>query len=123
MASVRRDHVADSLWSRCGHRGPGLGKEDGMVSDTKPVGDERWTGGGNTLTDGQSGRNGRWESTSIPIQWADPQPLPAIRGTPQVGKDFFLDESCAVKGFANTTQLDDPDRCVDPPKDSLQRGT
>jgi hypothetical protein len=50
-------------------------------------------GGGNTLTDqnGHEGRNGRWESTLIPIQWADPQPLLTILGTPQVGKNFFLD--------------------------------
>jgi hypothetical protein len=41
-------------------------------------------------------RNGRWESTLTPFQWADPQRLPTVPGTPQVGKNFFLDEPCPV---------------------------
>ena len=67
----------------------------------------RLTGGGNTLTDqdGQSGRNGRWESTSIPLQWADPLPLLVIPGTSQVGKDFFLYESCPVKFFVSVVPV------------------
>jgi len=36
--------------------------------------------------------NRDWESTSIPLQWADPLPLLATPGTPQVGKNFLLDE-------------------------------
>ena len=62
---------------------------------------------GNSLTvrDGQGGGNGRWESTSIPIQWADPQPLLTVPGTPQVGKNFFLDEVGLVKGFVSVTPV------------------
>ena len=62
-----------------------------------------WTGDGNSLTDQNDhvGRNGRLESTSIPLQWGDPQPLLVIPGTPQVGKNFFLDETCPVRGFVS----------------------
>ena len=64
-----------------------------------------WTGSGNSLTgrDGQGGGNGRWESTSIPLQWVDPQPLLTVPGTPQVGKNFFLDEVGSVRGFVSVT--------------------
>ena len=44
-----------------------------------------------------------WESTSIPLQWADPLPLLAIPGTPRVGRDFFLDEDCPARGFVSVT--------------------
>jgi hypothetical protein len=44
-----------------------------------------------------------WESTSIPLQWADPLPLLAIPGTPRVGHDFFLDEDCPARGFVSVT--------------------
>ena len=66
-----------------------------------------WTGSGNSLTgrDGQGGGNGSWESTSTPLQWADPQPLLAVPGTPQVGKNFFLDEVGSVKGFVSVTPV------------------
>jgi hypothetical protein len=45
------------------------------------------------------GRDKRWESTSTPLQWYDPQPLPSVPDTPQVGRDFYLDEPCTTKGF------------------------
>ena len=55
-----------------------------------------WTG----FTDNERHKDNRgWESTSIPLQWADPLPLLAVPGTPQVGKNFFLDEKCPVRGF------------------------
>ena len=38
------------------------------------------------------GRGNRWEATSTPLQWYDPQPLPSVPGTPQVGRDYYLDE-------------------------------
>ena len=83
------------------------------------------------------------------LQWADPQPLLAVPGTPQVGKNFFLDEVGPVKGFvsvapvsfvwkdraggfevkltegltASEVQLDDPEWIMDPSEDSLQGGT
>jgi hypothetical protein len=48
-----------------------------------------WTG----CTDHERCKGNRdWESTSTPLQWADPLPLLTIPGTPQVGKTFFLDE-------------------------------
>ena len=62
-----------------------------------------WTENGNSIRVqyDQTGRNGRWESTSIPLQWGDPQPLLEIPGTPQVGKNFFQDETCPVRGFVS----------------------
>ena len=62
-----------------------------------------WTGEGKENADheGHKGRNRSWESTSTPLQWADPHPFLAISGTPQVGKNFFLDESCLVQGFVS----------------------
>jgi hypothetical protein len=46
-----------------------------------------WTG----YTDHERHQGNRdWESASTPLQWADPLPLLAIPGTPQVGKNFFL---------------------------------
>ncbi len=57
-----------------------------------------WTG----LTDHERHKGNRgWESTSIPFQWADPLPLPVVSGTPQVGKNFLLDEKCPVRGFVS----------------------
>jgi hypothetical protein len=42
-----------------------------------------WTG----FTDHERHKGNRgWESTSIPLQWADPLPLLPVPGTPQVGK-------------------------------------
>ena len=66
-----------------------------------------WTGGHNLLSGraDHGDRGGRWESTSIPLQWADPQPLVAVPGTPQVGKNFFLDEKCPVQGFVSVTPV------------------
>jgi len=65
----------------------------------------RWTREGKELMnhEGHAGRNRSWESTSIPLQWADPQPLPAIPGTPQVGRSFFLNELCPVQDFVSVT--------------------
>ena len=62
---------------------------------------------GNSLTvrDGQGGGNGRWESTSIPIQWTDPQPLWSVPGTPQVEKNFFLDEVGSVRDFVSVVPV------------------
>ena len=58
----------------------------------------RWTG----FTDHERHKGNRgWESTSIPLQWADPLPLTAVSGTPQVGKNFLLDEKCPVRGFVS----------------------
>jgi hypothetical protein len=57
-----------------------------------------WTG----FTDNERHKDNRgWESTSIPLQWADPLPLLAVPGTPQVGKIFFLDGKCPVRGFVS----------------------
>ena len=57
-----------------------------------------WTGS----TDQERHKGNRdWESTSIPLQWADPMPLPAVSGTPQVGKSYLLDEKCPVRGFVS----------------------
>ncbi len=39
------------------------------------------------------------------LQWADPQPLLAVPGTPQVGKNFFLDEVGPVKGFVSVVPV------------------
>ena len=47
--------------------------------------------------------NRDWESASTPLQWADPLPLLAVQGTPQAGKNFFLDEKCPVRGFVSVT--------------------
>jgi hypothetical protein len=53
-----------------------------------------WTG----FTDHERHKGNRgWESTSIPLQWADPLPLLAVPGTPQVGKNYLLDEKCPVR--------------------------
>ncbi len=53
-----------------------------------------------SYTDNERHKDNRgWESTSIPLQWADPLTLLAVPGTPQVGKIFFLDEKCPVRGF------------------------
>jgi hypothetical protein len=62
-----------------------------------------WIGGSKGLADheGHKGRNRSWESTSTPLQWTDPQPLLTVPGTPQVGKNFFLDEPCPVQGFVS----------------------
>jgi hypothetical protein len=60
-----------------------------------------WTG--YTDHERHKGRNRDWESASTQIQWADPLPLLAIPGTPQVGKNFFLDEKCPVQGFVSVT--------------------
>jgi hypothetical protein len=84
-----------------------------------------WTGGGKGPTDheGHKGRNRSWESTLTPIQWVDPKPLLVIPGTPQVGKNFVLDETCPVDGLAGCAiQMDDTKRRMDPPSVSLQRG-
>jgi hypothetical protein len=57
-----------------------------------------WTG----FTDHERHRgNSGWESTSIPLQWVDPLPLPTVSGTPQVGKNYLLDEKCPVQGFVS----------------------
>jgi hypothetical protein len=57
-----------------------------------------WTG----FTDHERHKGNRgWESTSIPLQWTDPLPLPAVSGTPQVGKNYLLDEKCPVRGFVS----------------------
>ena len=66
-----------------------------------------WTGGGNSGTgrNGKGGGNGRWESPSTPLQWADPQPLLAVPGTPQVEKNFFLDEVGPVRGFVSVAPV------------------
>ncbi len=57
-----------------------------------------WTG----CTDHERHKGNRdWESSSTPLQWADPLPLLVIPGTPQVGKNFFLDEKCQVRGFVS----------------------
>ncbi len=54
------------------------------------------------FTDHERHRGNRgWESTSIPLQWADPLPLLAVSGTPQVGKNYLLDEKCPVRGFVS----------------------
>jgi hypothetical protein len=59
-----------------------------------------WTG----FTDNERHKDNRgWESTSIPLQWADPLPLLAVPGTPQVGKNFFLDEKCPVRDFVSVS--------------------
>jgi len=47
------------------------------------------------------GRGKRWEATSTPLQWYDPEPLPSVPGTPQVGRDFYLDEPCTARGFVS----------------------
>ena len=62
-----------------------------------------WTGGGNSAIgrDDKGGGNGRWESPSTPLQWTDPEPLLTVPGTPQVGKNFFLDEVGPVRGFVS----------------------
>jgi hypothetical protein len=53
-----------------------------------------WTG----FTDHERHKGNRgWESTSIPLQWADPLTLPTVSGTPQVGKNYLLDEKCPVR--------------------------
>ena len=73
-----------------------------MVSDAKRMGDvmdREWKLAQGS--DDHAGKNGRWESTSIPLQWGDPQPLLEIPGTPQVGKNFFQDETCPVRGFVS----------------------
>jgi hypothetical protein len=58
----------------------------------------RWTG----FTDHERHKGNRgWESTSIPLQWTDPLPLLAVSGTPQVGKNYLLDEKCPVRGFVS----------------------
>jgi hypothetical protein len=58
----------------------------------------RWTG----FTDHERHKGNRgWESTSIPFQWADPMSLLAVSGTPQVGKNYLLDEKCSVRGFVS----------------------
>jgi hypothetical protein len=49
------------------------------------------------------GRGKRWEATSTSLQWYDSQPLPSVPDTPQVGRDFYLDEPCAAKGFVSVT--------------------
>ena len=45
----------------------------------------RWLGGAEGPPDWQEtvGRGKRWELTSTPFQWYDPQPLPSVPGTPQ----------------------------------------
>ena len=65
----------------------------------------RWLGREEGPPDRQEtvGRGKRWESASTPFQWYDPQPLPSVPGTPQVGRDFYLDEPCSVKGFVSVT--------------------
>ncbi len=37
----------------------------------------------------------------VPLQWGDPLPLPAVSGTPQVGKNYLLDEKFPVRGFVS----------------------
>jgi hypothetical protein len=57
-----------------------------------------WTG----FTDHERHKGNRgWESTSIPLQWADLLPLPAVSGTAQVGKNYLLDEKCPVRAFVS----------------------
>ena len=48
------------------------------------------------------GRGKRWKATSTPLRY-DPQPLPSVPGTPQDGRDFYLDEPCAAKEFVSVT--------------------
>ena len=62
-----------------------------------------WTGEdkGYAGQEGHKGRNRSWESASTPLQWTDPLPLLAITGTPKVGKNFFLDDSCPMQGFVS----------------------
>jgi hypothetical protein len=45
------------------------------------------------------------ESSSTSLQWTDPQPLLTVPGTPQVGKNFFLDEVVPVKGFVSVAPV------------------
>jgi hypothetical protein len=57
-----------------------------------------WTG----FTDHERHKGNRgWESTSIPLQWADPLLLLAVSGTLHVGKNYLLDERCPVRGFVS----------------------
>jgi hypothetical protein len=68
-----------------------------------------WTG----YTDHERHKSkGDWKSISTLLQWADPLPLLAIPGTPQVEKNFFLDEKCQVRVFVSVvaTSLDWKDK-------------
>jgi hypothetical protein len=49
------------------------------------------------------GSDKRLEVTSTPLQWYDPQPLPSVPDTPQVERDFYLDEPYPEKGFVSVT--------------------
>ena len=65
----------------------------------------RWLGGAEGPPDWQEmvGKGKRWQATSTPLQSYDPQPLPSVPGTPQVGRNFYLDEPCAATGFVSVT--------------------
>ena len=65
----------------------------------------RWLGGAEGPPDWQEmvGKGKRWQATSTPLQSYDPQPLPSVPGTPQVGRDFYLDEPCTARGFVSVT--------------------
>jgi hypothetical protein len=61
-----------------------------------------WVTSWMVFTDHERHKDNRgWESASTPLQWADPLPLSTVPGTPEVGKNFFLDEKCPVRGFVS----------------------
>jgi hypothetical protein len=98
-----------------------------------------WVTSSTGYTDHERQKGSRdWELASTPLQWADPLSLLVIPGTSQVGKNFFLDEKCQVRGFVLVTPIlltwkDKVGRyevkltlgmvVMDTPSDSLQRGT
>ena len=45
------------------------------------------------------GRNGRWESTSTPIQWTDPEPLLTVPGRSSGVDSPMVDEKEVEKSF------------------------
>ena len=66
-----------------------------------------WVTSWMVFTDHERHKDNRgWESASTPLQWADPLPLLTAPGTPEVGKNFFLDEKCPVRGVPGAVQLD-----------------
>ena len=67
-----------------------------------------WVTSWTVFTDHERHKGNRvWESVSTPFQWTEPLPLLSVSGTPQVGKNFFLDEKCPVRVFVSvaTTSL------------------
>jgi hypothetical protein len=61
-----------------------------------------WVTSWMVFTDHERHKDNRgWESASTPLQWADPLPLLTAPGTPEVGKNFFLDEKCPVRVFVS----------------------